>query len=136
MPEALARFIHACSVLILPVREIVRKLITRLASLRIQGTLSSRHPRCSVARWSSLTAACRVTPSPPVARSADTHIETGSESGGRGRRAKLEQWSGGRAHQSINRLKTLKRQMYGRAGFELLRARALALPPLGSLHQT
>jgi hypothetical protein len=36
----------------------------------------------------------------------------------------------------INRLKTLKRQMYGRAGFDLLRARVLALPPLGSLHQT
>jgi transposase len=27
--------------------------------------------------------------------------------------------------QSFNRLKTLKRQMYGRAGFELLRARLL-----------
>src|ERR1700733_7876487 len=30
--------------------------------------------RCSVARWSSLTAACRVTPSPPGARSADIVI--------------------------------------------------------------
>jgi hypothetical protein len=29
---------------------------------------------------------------------------------------KLEQRSRGRSHQSINRLKTLKRQMYGRAG--------------------
>src|ERR1700679_2257275 len=47
-----------------------------------------------------------------------------------------ESWSTGPVEGHINRLKTLKRQMYGRAGFELLRARVLALPPLGSLHQT
>jgi hypothetical protein len=29
----------------------------------------------------------------------------------------------------VNRLKTLKRQMYGRAGVELLRARMIALAP-------
>lgn len=34
-------------------------------------------------------------------------------------------WSSGQAEGQINRLKTLKRQMYGRAGFELLRARVL-----------
>ena len=51
--------------------------------------------------------------------------------------AAVEQsWSNGPVEGHINRLKTLKRQMYGRAGFELLRARVLALPPLGSLHQT
>jgi transposase len=51
--------------------------------------------------------------------------------------AAVEQsWSNGPVEGHSNRLKTLKRQMYGRAGFELLRARALALPPLGSLHQT
>ena len=66
--------IHARSVLILPVRKIVRKLITRLGSPRIQDMLSSRHPRCSVARWSSLTAAWRVTPPPPGAGSADIVI--------------------------------------------------------------
>jgi transposase len=37
---------------------------------------------------------------------------------------RLEQWSN-RGH--INRLKTLKRQMYGKAGFELLRSRMLPL---------
>lgn len=34
-------------------------------------------------------------------------------------------WSNGPAEGHINRLKTLKRQMYGRAKFELLRARTL-----------
>jgi transposase len=41
-------------------------------------------------------------------------------------RAALEEpWSGGQAEGQINRLKTLKRQMYGRAGFDLLRRRVL-----------
>jgi transposase len=34
-------------------------------------------------------------------------------------------WSNGRTEGQINRLKTIKRQMYGRAGFALLRARVL-----------
>jgi transposase len=34
-------------------------------------------------------------------------------------------WSSGQVEGQINRLKTLKRQMYGRAGFTLLRARVL-----------
>jgi len=45
-------------------------------------------------------------------------------------------WSNGPVEGHINRQKTPKRQMYGRAGFELLRARVLPLPPPGSLHQT
>jgi len=41
-------------------------------------------------------------------------------------RAALEEpWSSGQAEGQINRLKTLKRQMYGRAGFDLLRRRVL-----------
>jgi len=39
-----------------------------------------------------------------------------------------ETWSNGQAEGQINRLKTLKRAMYGRAGVELLRARMLPLP--------
>jgi transposase len=34
-------------------------------------------------------------------------------------------WSNGPLEGQINRLKVIKRQMYGRAGFELLRARVL-----------
>jgi hypothetical protein len=42
--------------------------------------------------------------------------------------AAVEQtWSNGPVEGHINRLKTLQRQMYGRAGFELLRARVLPL---------
>jgi transposase len=38
-----------------------------------------------------------------------------------------EQWSNGQTEGQINRLKTMKRAMYGRAGPELLRARMLSL---------
>lgn len=41
------------------------------------------------------------------------------------RAALVEPWSNGQAEGHINRLKTIKRQMYGRAGFELLRKRVL-----------
>jgi len=34
-------------------------------------------------------------------------------------------WSNGPIEGQINRLKAIKRQMYGRAGFELLKARVL-----------
>lgn len=36
------------------------------------------------------------------------------------------EWSNGQTEGQVNRLKTIKRQMYGRAGFGLLRARVLA----------
>ena len=43
------------------------------------------------------------------------------------RNAISERWSNGQTEGQINRLKTLKRSMYGRAGVELLRARRLPL---------
>ena len=36
------------------------------------------------------------------------------------------EWSNGQVEGQINRLKMIKRQMYGRAGFELLRRRVLS----------
>jgi transposase len=42
--------------------------------------------------------------------------------------AVTERWSNGPVEGQINRLKALKRQMYGRAGVELLRLRVLPLP--------
>ncbi len=39
----------------------------------------------------------------------------------------LEPWSNGQVERQINRLKTLKRAMYGRASVELLRARMMPL---------
>jgi transposase len=44
--------------------------------------------------------------------------------------AVTESWSNGPVEGQLNRLKALKRQMYGRAGVELLRARVLPLPVL------
>ena len=41
-------------------------------------------------------------------------------------------WSNGPVEGHINRLKMIKRQMYGRAGFELLRARVLPWQPFSS----
>jgi len=38
-------------------------------------------------------------------------------------------WSTGQVEGQIRRLKAIKRQMYGRAGFELLRARVLPYSP-------
>jgi transposase len=40
-------------------------------------------------------------------------------------------WSSGQVEGQVNRLKTIKRQMYGRAGFDLLRARVLPCLQLG-----
>lgn len=45
-------------------------------------------------------------------------------------------WSNGQVEGHINRLKALKRQMYGRAGFALLRARVLPYIPLSILPHT
>ena len=39
--------------------------------------------------------------------------------------AAMHPWSTGQVEGQINRLKTIKRQMYGRAGFDLLRQRIL-----------
>jgi len=50
------------------------------------------------------------------------------------RNAVLEPWSNGQTEGQINKLKTLKRAMYGRAGIDLLRARMLPLDDEG-LHR-
>jgi len=46
-----------------------------------------------------------------------------------------EGWRKGPVEGQINRLKTLKRQMYGRAGFELLRARLMPMSRGSPLHR-
>jgi transposase len=43
------------------------------------------------------------------------------------RHAVLQAWSNGQTEGQINRLKTLKRTMHGRAGVDLLRARLMPL---------
>jgi transposase len=49
------------------------------------------------------------------------------------RNAITEPWSNGQAEGLINKLKTVKRSMYGRAGIELLRARLIPIESL-SVH--
>ena len=51
------------------------------------------------------------------------------------RNAVLEPWSNGQTEGQINKLKTLKRAMYGRAGVDLLRARMMPLQE-DRLHQS
>jgi transposase len=46
------------------------------------------------------------------------------------RNAVIERWSNGQTEGQVNRLKTFKRAMFGRANTELLRARLL---PLGEI---
>lgn len=46
------------------------------------------------------------------------------------RNAITETWSNGQTEGQINRLKMLKRAMYGRAGIDLLRARMIPLSPI------
>ena len=41
------------------------------------------------------------------------------------RAALTEPWSNGQVEGQVNRLKVIKREMYGRAGFDLLRGRVL-----------
>jgi len=50
------------------------------------------------------------------------------------RNAVLEPWSNGQTEGQINKLKTLKRAMYGRASVDLLRARMMPLRR-GGLHR-
>jgi transposase len=45
--------------------------------------------------------------------------------------ALTQPWSNGQVEGQINRLKALKRSMFGRAGVELLRARMLPITALG-----
>ena len=49
--------------------------------------------------------------------------------------AVLHRWSNGPVEGHVNRLKTIKRQMYGRAGVELLRARLIPLPMVPTVQQ-
>ena len=94
-------------------------------------------------RFTALVRACGTgQPTRPVAPAADLNtwlaearacgigaVETfaaGLEQDGAAAHAALtEPWSSGQAEGQINRLKTLKRQGYGRAGFDLLRRRVL-----------
>ena len=81
----------------------------------------AQSPPASIARfedWLDRAAACGV--GAPQTFAAGLH-----QDGAAVRAALTLPWSSGQAEGQINRLKLLKRQMYGRAGFDLLRRRVL-----------
>src|ERR1700716_1539678 len=101
----------------------MRPLMLGFRSLLRRPTTPSTHARTTVAlhRW--------------MDRAQATGIRSPHNSVGLLRRderaveaAVTERWSNGPVEGQVNRLKMLKRQMYGRAGVELLRARLMPLP--------
>ncbi len=96
---------------------VMRQLAMRLRGLLRGGTAEKLDIWLSDARQSDIHGMRR------FARTVKQDLEAV-------RNAVLEPWSNGQTEGQINRLKTLKRAMYGRAGVDLLRARMLPLPEI------
>jgi transposase len=99
----------------------MRHLVLSFRSILCGGKVSS------LQRWAEKAATAGI---PAVRR----FVEKLQEDWAAVENAVEQTWSNGPAEGHINRLKTLKRQMYGRASFELLRARVLPFP-VGEVHQ-
>ena len=99
----------------------MRQLAMRLRGLLRGGTVEALDIWLTDARSSNIHGMRR------FARTVRQDMEAVSH-------AVLEPWSNGQAEGQINRLKMLKRAMYGRAGVELLRARMFPLVDAG-LHR-
>jgi hypothetical protein len=95
------------------------------ANLRVSRAILSRGQVTTLHRWLEEDKRDRN----PFAGTLCPNRKAGPRGGGMRGDGEVEQWPGGRADQSAK--KALKRQMYGRAGVELLRARVLPLPALG-----
>jgi len=96
-------------------------VIMRQLAMRFRGLLRGADPG-KLGPWLDDAQHSGVRPMQQFARVLSRDIEAV-------RNATAEQWSSGQAEGQINRLKALKRAMYGRAGIELLRARMLPLEP-------
>jgi transposase len=95
----------------------MRRLVLSFRTILRVGTVATLHD------WLARAAATDILPMHRFVRTLRQDL--GAVEG-----AVTEPWSNGPVEGHINRLKTLRRQMYGRAGVELLRARLLPLPPL------
>ena len=100
---------------------LARRFTTLVRACGVQSRQDSQIPAEPIAEldtWLAEAGACGI-----------STIETfaaGLETDGAAVRAALTQpWSSGQAEGQVNRLKLLKRQSYGRAGFDLLRQRVL-----------
>jgi len=92
--------------------EVLRHLAMRLRGLLRGGTIEELDKWLTDARSSNIHGVRRF-------------ARTVRQDKGAVSNAVLERWSNGQTEGQINRLKTLKRAMYGRAGVDLLRARML-----------
>ena len=93
----------------------------RKLAMRFRGLLKASDT-AKLDRWLKDARACRLSSIQRFARTIKRDLAAV-------RNAVSEPWSSGQAEGQINRLKALKRAMYGRAGVELLRARMLPLCP-------
>ena len=109
------------------VREIARKLgLMRHLALRFRGLLCGGTTE-RLDAWLIDARASGIYAMQRFARTIRQDLEAA-------RNAVLEPWSNGQTKGQINKLKTLKRAMHGRAGVDLLRARMMSLQE-ESLHQ-
>ena len=83
-----------------------------------RGSGAPIDPRAELDAWLSEARACGVL-------AVETFAAGLEQDGAAVRAALTEPWSSGQAEGQVNRLKLLKRQSYGRAGFDLLRRRVL-----------
>ena len=97
----------------------MRRLVLSFGTILRVGKVATLH------RWMTRAHATNI---PPLQR----FVRTLRQDLGAVDAAVTEPWSNGPVEGQINRLKALRRQMYGRAGVELLRARLLPLPPLAT----
>jgi transposase len=94
-------------------------VVMRQLAMRFRGLLRSADPG-KLGSWLDDARHSGIRPLQQFARTLSRDIDAV-------RNAVAEPWSSGQAEGQINRLKTLKRAMFGRAGIELLRARMLPI---------
>jgi hypothetical protein len=109
---------------------VMRPLMLGFRSLLRQSTTPSKTARTTVAlhRWMDRAQATGI-------RSLQNFVERLRRDVLAVEAAVLHRWSNGPVEGHVNRLKTIKRQMYGRAGVELLRARLIPLPMVPAVQQ-
>ena len=103
------------------VAELARRFTALVRACSVGGRQEGRVPADPAAEFDAWLAEARACGIPAMATFA-----AGLEQDGAAVRAALTQpWSSGQAEGQVNRLKLIKRQSYGRAGFDLLRRRVL-----------
>jgi transposase len=94
-------------------------IVMRQLAMRLRGVLRGSDPK-QLSRWIDDARRSGIPSIHQFSRTLSRDLDAV-------RNAVTEKWSNGQAEGQINRLKTLKRAMYGRASIQLLRARMLPL---------